>query len=110
MANTFDFGPLGTQLRQNLRRAWWRDMVLCRTDTVGLESAILLHPAVWRAAGHVDNFSDPLVDCTSCQQRIRADHLDDGQGCPHCGSTALTEPRVRLQTFQQSQLANHRTL
>ena len=98
MANTFDFGPLGTQLRRNLRHAWWRDLVLSRTDTVGLETAVMLHPDVWKAAGHVDNFSDPLVDCKECKQRIRADHLEAGSGCPHCGapSSSLTEPRVSI--------------
>jgi glycyl-tRNA synthetase len=95
MANTYDFGPLGSQLRANLRRLWWRDMVLRRPDTVGLESAVILHPEVWRAAGHVENFSDPMVDCRECKARLRADHLPAGSGCPVCGapSTALTEPR-----------------
>lgn len=95
MANTYDFGPLGSQLRANLRRLWWRDMVRCRPDTVGLESAVIMHPAVWRAAGHVENFSDPMVDCRECKTRLRADHLPAGCGCPACGApaSALTEPR-----------------
>jgi glycyl-tRNA synthetase len=95
MANTYDFGPLGSQLRANLRRLWWRDMVRCRPDTVGLESAVIMHPAVWRAAGHVENFSDPMVDCRECKTRLRADHLPGGSACPACGApaSALTEPR-----------------
>ena len=95
MANTYDFGPLGAQLRANLRRLWWRDMVRRRADTVGLESAVIMHPAVWKAAGHVENFSDPMVDCRECKTRIRADHLPAGAGCPSCGAppTSLTEPR-----------------
>ena len=88
MANTYDFGPLGSQLRANLRRLWWRDMVLRRPDTVGLESAVIVHPAVWRAAGHVENFSDPMVDCRECKARLRADHLPAGAGCPACGAPA----------------------
>ena len=95
MANTYDYGPLGAQLRQNLRRLWWRDMVLRRADTVGLESSVIMHPSVWRAAGHVENFSDPMVDCRECKTRIRADHLPAGASCPACGApaSALTEPR-----------------
>ncbi|MBI3817956.1 MAG: glycine--tRNA ligase [Planctomycetes bacterium] len=71
----WDFGPLGVELKRNVRDAWWRAMVRERDDVVGLDSAILQHPRVWEASGHVANFSDPLVDCTKCKKRFRADHI-----------------------------------
>src|SRR4030095_10649312 len=63
----WDYGPLGVELKRNVRDAWWRAMVRARDDVVGLDSAILQHPKVWEASGHVANFSDPLVDCTKCK-------------------------------------------
>ncbi|MDX6765667.1 MAG: glycine--tRNA ligase [Candidatus Methylacidiphilales bacterium] len=71
----FDFGPLGTELKRNLRNAWWTDMVQRRDDVVGLESSIIMHPNVWKASGHVDGFSDPMVDCKVSKQRFRADQI-----------------------------------
>lgn len=71
----WDYGPLGVELKRNVRDAWWRAMVRERDDVVGLDSAILQHPRVWEASGHVANFSDPLVDCTKCKKRFRADHI-----------------------------------
>ena len=95
--STYDYGPLGVQLLRNVKDAWWRSMVQLRDDVVGLDAAILGPPDVWRASGHLATFTDPLVDCRSCKQRWRADHIepaDDGRlHCPNCGSTDLTEPR-----------------
>ncbi len=88
---TWDFGPLGVELLKNVKSAWWRAMVQLRDDIVGLDSAILLNPEVWRASGHLENFTDPLVDCKECKMRWRADHLE-GDRCPNCGGE-LTEPR-----------------
>lgn len=125
----WDYGPLGVELKRNVRDAWWRSMVRERDDVVGLDSAILQHPKVWEASGHVANFSDPLVDCTKCKKRFRADHIgvpyQNNQGvwchpetsapmseeeakvmlaakkCPECAGT-LTPPRrfnLMFQTF-----------
>ncbi|MFW6286421.1 MAG: glycine--tRNA ligase [Candidatus Sumerlaeota bacterium] len=75
LASAYDYGPLGVALKRNITNAWWRAMVENRDDIEGLESAIIMHPKVWEASGHVQNFSDPLVDCKSCKRRFRADHL-----------------------------------
>lgn len=91
LGSTFDYGPLGVELKRNVKEAWWRDMVRRRTDVIGLDSAILQHPRTWEASGHLQNFTDPLVDCKSCKQRFRADHLN-GDRCPECGGE-LTEAR-----------------
>jgi glycyl-tRNA synthetase len=98
IAGVYDFGPLGVEMRRNLRRHWWTCMVQTRQNVVGIEGAILTHPRVWEASGHVENFSDPLVDCMGCHRRFRVDHLAKGnagvvpQRCPECGGE-LTEPR-----------------
>jgi glycyl-tRNA synthetase len=91
-ASTWDYGPLGIELKRNIKEAWWRDMVTSRENIVGIETAALMHPKVWQASGHVEGFSDPLVDCRVCKQRFRADHILDGL-CPSCGSKDLTESR-----------------
>ena len=70
---TWDFGPLGVELKNNVKRAWWRSMVQLRDDVVGLDAAILMHPKVWEASGHVENFTDPLVECANCKHRYRLD-------------------------------------
>src|SRR5207245_7206749 len=100
----YDFGPLGTRLRRNIRTSWWRRMVELRDDVEGIETSIIMHPRVWEASGHVQNFTDPMVDCTgTCRKRWREDHLEeerrvrgkapDAEGCPECGGT-LTAPRM----------------
>jgi len=91
LASTLDYGPLGVELKRNVKEAWWRDMIATRDDIVGLDAAILMHPKVWEVSGHVQNFTDPLVDCKSCKQRFRADDVGDGV-CPACGGE-LTEAR-----------------
>ncbi len=122
LGSSWDYGPLGVELRRNIRNLWWRDTVRLRRDVVGLEAAILMHPRVWQASGHVERFTDPMVDCRACKRRFRADHLDTqtwvhycpakkdnkfdvpaGEPCKHCGAKRtlcpecgkgeLTEPR-----------------
>lgn len=88
----YDFGPLGVELKNNLKAAWWRSLVHERDDIEGLDASILTHRDVLRYSGHEDTFTDPLVDCRSCKSRWRADHLSDNT-CPKCGSSELTEPR-----------------
>lgn len=88
----YDYGPLGVELKQNLKQAWWRDMVHARDDMEGLDSSILLHRAVLQHSGHEATFTDPLVDCRKCKSRWRADFLKEG-ACPQCASKDLTEPR-----------------
>ncbi len=92
LGSTWDYGPLGVELKNNVKRAWWRSVVYDRDDMEGLDSAIIMNRAVWRYSGHETTFSDPLVDCRSCKTRSRSDHLKNG-ACPKCGSTQLTEPR-----------------
>jgi glycyl-tRNA synthetase len=87
----WDYGPLGVELKNNVKRAWWRKVVQERDDMVGLDASILMHPRVWEASGHVAGFTDPLVDCKVCKQRFRADHIE-GDRCPACGGE-LTEAR-----------------
>ena len=89
--STWDYGPLGVELKQNVKRAWWRAMVQERTDMVGLDASILMSPKVWIASGHRAHFSDPLVECKDCQKRFRADEIE-GKSCPSCGG-ALGESR-----------------
>ena len=91
LASTWDYGPLGVELKNNVKRAWWKHFVWGRDDMIGLDASILMHPDVWRASGHADHFSDPLVDCKGCRQRWRADQLEE-PACPNCGGE-LTEPR-----------------
>ena len=88
----FDYGPLGVELKNNLKQAWWKSMVYERDDVEGLDAAILTNPTVLKYSGHEETFSDPLVDCRSCNSRWRADHLEESK-CPSCGSKDLTEPR-----------------
>ena len=89
----YDYGPYGVGLRRNIRNLWWRHVVELRDDVVGLESTIIMHPRVWEASGHVETFTDPLVECMNCHERFRADHLEDPDHCPNCGKGPFTEPR-----------------
>ncbi len=104
-ANTYDYGPLGVELKRNIREAWWRAMVRNRDDVVGIDASLLTNPRVWVASGHVATFHDPLVDCKKCHMRWRLDHILEGQYgeakrdpagnvlCPNDGGE-LTEPRM----------------
>jgi len=88
----YDYGPLGVELKNNLKAAWWRSMVYERDDVEGLDAAILTNPLTLKYSGHEDTFTDPMVDCRQCKARHRADHLTEAK-CPACGSTDLTDPR-----------------
>ena len=91
IGSTWDYGPVGVELKRNVKEAWWKAVVTGRNDTVGLDASILMHPRVWEASGHVAGFSDPLVECKSCHHRFREDHVE-GKACPECGGE-LTEAR-----------------
>ncbi len=91
IGSSYDYGPLGVELKRNVKNVWWRDMIATRDDIVGLDAAIIMHPRVWEVSGHVENFTDPLVDCKECKQRFRADDLQSDR-CPTCGGE-LTEAR-----------------
>ena len=100
LSSCWDYGPLGVELKRNVRDMWWKTLVTDREDIVGLDASILMHPKVWEASGHVAAFSDPMVDCKSCKQRFRADDLESDR-CPNCGGE-LTEARqfnLMLKTF-----------
>ena len=108
---SWDYGPLGVEIKNNLKRQWWKSMVTERDDIVGLDSSVILAPEVWQASGHITEFVDPLTECQSCHRRFRADHLIEayqdkhdgkepenglaGLACPNCGTRgAFTEPRM----------------
>lgn len=91
ISNTYDYGPLGVELKRNVKEAWWRRTVTERANVVGLDSAIIQNPKVWETSGHVGGFSDPMKDCKECKSRFRADHLET-EVCPKCGGE-LTEAR-----------------
>jgi len=92
LSSCWDYGPLGVELKQNIKQAWWRAVVQERDDMVGLDASILMHPQVWIASGHLNQFTDPLVECKSCHLRWRADELKDNS-CPSCGGE-VTEPHL----------------
>jgi glycyl-tRNA synthetase len=83
----WDYGPLGVELKNNIKRVWWRDFVQARGDMVGLDASILMHPMVWTASGHVENFTDPMVDCRDCKRRFRADQIDGTPWTHFCPAT-----------------------
>ncbi|MBI2199161.1 MAG: glycine--tRNA ligase [Candidatus Rokubacteria bacterium] len=83
----WDYGPLGVELKNNIKRVWWRDHVQTRADMVGLDASILMHATVWKASGHVDHFTDPMVDCRECRRRFRADTLNDTPWVHYCDAT-----------------------
>lgn len=106
LANSWDYGPLGVELRKNIKDAWWSRFVQARHDMVGVDAALMMNNQVWEASGHIGGFNDPLVDCRSCKTRLRADHVAEAEGqddytkfdfesfpCPSCGKTELTSPR-----------------
>jgi glycyl-tRNA synthetase len=93
LGSAWDFGPLGVEISNNVKQAWWRWMVHERDDMEGIDSSIILNRLVWKYSGHEDTFSDPLVDCRSCNSRFRADKLVEEVKCPKCGGANWTEPR-----------------
>ena len=84
LQGVYDYGPLGVELKNNLKATWWSSMVYERDDIEGLDAAILTNPVTLKYSGHVDTFTDPLVDCKDCKARHRADHISDAT-CPNCG-------------------------
>ncbi|WP_302558537.1 glycine--tRNA ligase [Holdemania filiformis] len=127
LSNTWDFGPLGVELKDNIKRAWWKKFIQSRPNNVGIQAAILMNPKVWEASGHLKGFSDPLMDCRHCKTRHRADHLieeategkvvpegwsnekmmdfikENHIACPNCGSHDFTDIRqfnLMFKTFQ----------
>lgn len=127
LSNTWDFGPLGVELKNNIKNAWWKKFIQEDPNNVGIQSAILMNPNVWKASGHLSGFSDPLMDCKKCKTRHRADHLieeyskgavetesmnnealekyviDNKILCPNCGAHDFTEIRtfnLMFKTFQ----------
>jgi len=91
-ASTWDYGPLGSELKRNVKDAWWRSVVWQRSDIEGIEGAILMAPRIWEVSGHLASFTDPLIECKSCNQRFRPDMVED-LVCPNCGANEFTDPR-----------------
>jgi len=90
----YDYGPLGVELKKNVKELWWKSMVYERNDIEGVDASILMHPKVWEASGHVEGFTDPLVDCKQCKSRFREDKIDISKPCPVCGNKNIfTEAR-----------------
>jgi glycyl-tRNA synthetase len=102
LSNTWDYGPYGVELKNNLKRAWWKSVVYQRDDIFGMDASILMHPKVWEASGHVENFYDLKSDCKSCKKRFKTQDLKDKNKCPECGGQ-LTESRpfnLMFKTYQ----------
>lgn len=101
LTGAYDYGPMGVELKNNIRDLWWKEMTQLHDDIVGLDASILMHPRVWEASGHVSNFTDPMVDCKNCKSRFRADQIDLNAPCPTCGAKGtFTEPRNFNLMFQ----------
>jgi len=101
LSGTWDYGPLGVALKRNIMQLWWKMFVQDRDDMLGVDAAILMNQKVWQASGHVDTFTDPLVGCSNCHGRFRADKLDDPNKCPTCGKTdTFGEARAFNMMFQ----------
>lgn len=93
LANSWDYGPLGVELKNNIKQTWWKMFVQERLDMVGIDAALIMNPKVWEASGHVATFSDPLVECKTCHERYRADQIDLAASCQKCGNKGtFTEP------------------
>lgn len=93
LANTYDYGPLGTELLRNIKNLWWEKFVEQREEIFGVHTSILMNPKVWESSGHVESFVDPLVECKECHKRFREDHLESKTKCPDCGGE-LTKPKL----------------
>lgn len=102
LANSWDYGPLGAQMRMNIKSDWWKKIVEQRADMVGLDGAIMMNPKVWEASGHVETFNDPLVECSKCNKRFRADEMSDKEKCLKGKDHELSEPRIFNLMFQTS--------
>ncbi|MHC4121761.1 MAG: glycine--tRNA ligase, partial [Planctomycetota bacterium] len=129
LASCYDYGPLGVELKNNVRRAWWKSVVQMRDDVVGLDCSILMHPMVWKASGHTDEFADLIAECKKCNVRTRVDHLTEhaeehtehialdaamakahdlsNKTCPNCGAVGqFTEPMPFKLMFETQMGAN----
>jgi len=95
LANSWDYGPLGVELKNNIKQEWWRRFVHQRTDMVGLDAALIMNPKVWEASGHLQHFSDPLTECKKCHERFRADSIN-GKKCPQCGGELMAAKQFNL--------------
>jgi len=111
VGGVWDFGPMGVLLKNNIKNLWWKKFVQHRNDIVGLDGSIIMNPTVWKASGHIESFTDPLVECRNCHSRYREDHLIDGRyvgegkakkknQCPNCGKVEFTNPRNFNMMFQ----------
>ena len=101
LANSWDYGPLGVELKNNIKKLWWDFFVLKRDNMHGIDAAVIMNRKVWQASGHEAGFSDPLADCKKCKNRFRPDKLENPKVCPMCGGE-LTEPRqfnTMMKTF-----------
>lgn len=96
LAGTWDYGPLGVALKNNVKALWWKRFVDDREDMYGVDAAILMNQNAWKASGHVAGFSDPLVECSKCKKRFRADHLEDKKKCPECGGALGAEKQFNM--------------
>ncbi len=94
----YDYGPVGVEMKNNLKRYWWRDMVDRRENIVGIDGTIITHPKVWEASGHIESFGDEVVECKKCHQRFRTDEIE--KKCPNCGNEEFTEPRTYNLLFE----------
>lgn len=99
LSGTWDYGPLGVALKNNIKSLWWKQFVDSRTDMYGVDAAIIMNPKVWEASGHTETFTDPLVECSECKRRFREDHLDDPKVCPECKGS-LGAPRAFNMMFE----------
>jgi len=95
LSSCWDYGPLGVELKKNIKQAWWRAVVQQRADMVGLDASIIMHPRVWEASGHLESFTDPLVECKNCHQRWKADDLTENK-CPSCGGELTDERQFNM--------------
>ena len=96
LAGTWDYGPLGNELKFNIEQLWWKRFVSSRDDMYGLSSSIIMPEAVWQASGHLEGFTDPMVECDKCKRRFRSDHLEDVTTCPECGGKLGAEKTFNL--------------
>src|SRR4051812_8749230 len=89
LANSWDYGPLGVELKNNIKQLWWNRFVRQRDDMVGIDAALIMNPKVWAASGHLSEFNDPMVECKNCHERFRADQIDINAPCSNCGKKAF---------------------
>ena len=107
LSNSWDFGPVGCELKKNIKDLWWKTYVNNRDDIVGLDASLIMNPKVWEASGHVEGFSDPLVECKKCHVRVRADNIDLNIPCSSCGVKNWSEVKnfnLMFKTFEYGKI------